>query len=79
MAAVLDFPRRSGKGRQSASVERIRDLEMEVRAAGLEMVAMSNRIANALTAGDSHSAMHFAGRLGCLGQSYLEPEPEAAA
>lgn len=79
MAAVLAFPRSHGKGRQPASVERIRDLEMEIHAAGSEMVAMSNRITNALTAGDSHSAMHFASRLGCLGQSYLGPEPRDVA
>ncbi len=54
------------------------ELRMEVLAAGSEMVAMSNRIVNALTVGDMHSAMHFAGRLGALGQSYLDPEDDAA-
>jgi predicted nucleic acid-binding Zn-ribbon protein len=56
------------------------DLRMEVRAAGQEMVAMSERITNVLQAGDSHSAMHFAARLGALGRSYLTSgEPEHAA
>lgn len=57
----------------------LQDLRDEVTAAGLEMVAMSERITNVLVAGDSHSAMHFAARLGALGRSYLTPEPGDAA
>lgn len=57
----------------------LQDALMEVRAAGLEMIAMSERITNVLTAGDSHSAMHFAARLGALGRSYLTPEGDTAA
>lgn len=54
------------------------ELRMEIHAAGSEMSAMSQRIRNALMAGDMHSAMHFATRLGFLGQSYTDPEGDAA-
>lgn len=52
---------------------------MEVHAAGSEMKAMAERITNSLTAGDSHSALHFASRLWTLGHSYTNPEPGDAA
>jgi hypothetical protein len=56
------------------------ELAMEVHAAGSEMKATATRITNALTAGDMHSAMHYASRLWTLGHSYTHPEgdPHAA-
>lgn len=80
MAATMTaFPRSAGRGRQPATVERIRDLEMEVRAAGLEMCAMATRLTSALAVGDVHAAQHYAGRLWTLGRSYSEPEGGHAA
>ena len=76
-AELAAFPRPIGRGRQPASVERIRDLEMEVRAAGLEMCAMATRLTSALAIGDVHAAQHYAGRLWTLGHSYAEPEEAA--
>jgi hypothetical protein len=67
-------------GRKQDRRTEAEELAMEVRAAGMEMLAMSERITNVLQAGDSHSAMHFAARLGALGRSYLTSgEPEHAA
>ena len=66
-------------GRKRDVRSELADLRDEVTAAGLEMVAMSERITNVLTAGDTHSAMHFAARLGALGRSYLTPERGDAA
>lgn len=69
----IDVARRKHDRRTEAE-----ELRMEVHAAGSEMSAMSQRIRNALTAGDMHSAMHFATRLGFLGQSYTDPTDDAA-
>jgi len=46
------------------------ELRMEIRAAGQEMVAMANRIRNALVADDIRSADHYTTRLAFLGQRY---------
>jgi hypothetical protein len=50
------------------------ELRMEVRAAGQEMVAMANRIHNALIADDIRSADHYTNRLAFLGHRYAQPE-----
>lgn len=62
----IDVLRARKADRRSEAAE----LVMEVRAAGQEMVAMSNRITNALIADDITSAVHFTNRLGSLGQRY---------
>lgn len=67
------------RGRKPDRRTEIDDLRMEITAAGQEMCAMSERITNALAAGDWTSAMHFANRLGSLGCLYANPDPEEAA
>jgi hypothetical protein len=65
-------------GRKHDRRTELDDLRMEVHAAGSEMKATATRISNALTAGDMHSAMHYASRLWTLGNSYTDPEGDAA-
>lgn len=67
---LLDTIRRRKADRRSEADE----LRLEVHAAGQEMKAMATRITNALVAGDTHSAHHFASRLWTLGHSYTDPD-----
>lgn len=66
-------------GRKPDQRTEVAELRMEIRAAGFEMCAMAHRISNALTVGDSHSAMHFAARLWVLGNGYADPDGQDAA
>jgi len=70
--------RLTGKGRQPASVERIRDLQDEVAALhserdalGTEIEALSRRIDLAIRADRPDIAMHVAGRLEALAHSLI--------
>lgn len=75
---VAPVPRRAGKGRQPVVIERIRDLEDEVRAlhaerasVGAEVRALSARIAIAVRADRPDLALQVAGRLQSLGDQLL--------
>lgn len=77
-AAVIPLRRASGKGRQTAVVERISDLEDDLTAvyaerdtAGTELRALSARLQMAIHADRPDVALHVAGRLDALGLSLL--------
>jgi hypothetical protein len=75
-ATIPPIVRLSGKGRQSALVERLRDAEDEITALhaeraslAAEVEALSRRIVFAITAGHPNVALHVAGRLDALAHS----------
>ena len=75
-AAVLQLTRPSGHGRQPAEIERLRDLEDELRALTAErdqvadeIEALARRMELAFHADRPDVALHVAGRLEALAHS----------
>jgi hypothetical protein len=77
-SAVPPLTRPTGKGRQPALVEHLRDLQDEITAllaereiVGTEIEALSRRMEMAIMAGRDDVALHVAGRLEALAHSLI--------
>lgn len=66
MAAIVEYARKQDRRTE------LEELRMEVRAAGMDMIAIGQRIYSALAGGHLKTVEHEAGRLVTLGQGYAK-------